>query len=152
MGLTSGSARWLMSRATSHAAATGLRLSGERRARPRHVSAPDPCLCWGPLHPGTLIRPGPHSGGPGTHPGDQACLLGSSGPVCTGVRCPSVGVRTHRYTPRCIIFPCHMVSLDLPMWWGLAPFSVWPGGAVRVQRLHAVEEGTPVLRYRQCYS
>jgi hypothetical protein len=114
MGLTSGSARWLMSRATSHAAATGLRLSGERRARPRHVSAPDPCLCWGPLHPGTLIRPGPHSGGPGTHPGDQACLLGSSGPVCTGVRCPSVGVRTHRYTPRCIIFPCHMVSLDLP--------------------------------------
>jgi hypothetical protein len=30
-GLTSGSARWLMSQATSHAAATGLRLSGERK-------------------------------------------------------------------------------------------------------------------------
>jgi hypothetical protein len=29
-GLTSGSARWLMSRATSHVAASGLRLSGER--------------------------------------------------------------------------------------------------------------------------
>jgi hypothetical protein len=29
-GLTSGSARWLMSRATSHVAALGLRLSGER--------------------------------------------------------------------------------------------------------------------------
>jgi hypothetical protein len=28
-GLTSGSARWLMSRATSHVAASGLRLSGE---------------------------------------------------------------------------------------------------------------------------
>jgi hypothetical protein len=29
-GLTSGSARWLMSRASSHVAAAGLRLSGER--------------------------------------------------------------------------------------------------------------------------
>jgi hypothetical protein len=30
-GLTSGSARWLMSRATSHVAAVGLCLSGERK-------------------------------------------------------------------------------------------------------------------------
>ena len=148
MGLTSGSARWLVSRATSHAAATGFRLSGERRARSGHVSAPDPCLCRGPLRPGTLLRPGPHSGAPGTHPGHLACLLGSSGPVRTGVQCPFVEVWTHRYTPGCIIFPCHVVPLDLPMWWGLVPFSVWPGSAVRVQRLHAVEEGTPDLRYR----
>jgi hypothetical protein len=63
MGLTSGSTRWIMSRATSHAAATGLHLSGERRARPGHVLAPDPCLCRGPLRLGTLLRPGPHSGG-----------------------------------------------------------------------------------------
>jgi hypothetical protein len=132
-----------MSRATSHAAAAGLRLSGERRARPGHVSAPDPCLCRGPLRPGTLLRPVPHSGG------DPTCLLGSSGPVRIGVRCPSVEVRTHRYTPGCIIFPCHVVPLDLPMWWGLVPFSVWPGSAVRVQRLHAVEEGTPDSGYRQ---
>jgi hypothetical protein len=62
MGLTSGSTRWLMSRAISHAAAAGLRLSGERRARPEHVSAPDPCLCRGPPRPGTLLWPGPHSG------------------------------------------------------------------------------------------
>jgi hypothetical protein len=65
MGLASGSARWLMSRATSHAAATGLRLSGERRAKSGHVSAPDPCLCRGPPHPGTLLRLGPLSGGGG---------------------------------------------------------------------------------------
>jgi hypothetical protein len=30
----------------------------ERRARPGHVSAPDPCLCRGPLRPRTLLRPG----------------------------------------------------------------------------------------------
>jgi hypothetical protein len=30
-GLMSGSTRWLMSRATSHVAASGLRLSGERK-------------------------------------------------------------------------------------------------------------------------
>jgi hypothetical protein len=35
------------------------------------------------------------------------------------------------------------------MWWGRVPFSVWPGGVVRVQRLHTVEEGTPDLGYRQ---
>jgi hypothetical protein len=135
-----------MSRATSHAAVAGLRLSGERRAKSGHMSAPDPCLCRGPLCPGTLLRLGPHSGGPGTHPGDPTCLLGSSGPVCTGVRCPSVEVQTHRYTPGCIIFPCHVVPLDLPMWWGLVPFSAWPGSAVRVQRLHVVEDGTPRFR------
>jgi hypothetical protein len=48
MGLTSGSARWLMSRATGHAEAASLRLSGKRRARPGHVPAPDPYSCWGP--------------------------------------------------------------------------------------------------------
>jgi hypothetical protein len=63
-----GSARWLMSRATSHAVAAGFRLSGERRARPGHVSALDPCLCQGPLRLGTLLRPGPHSGGPDMSP------------------------------------------------------------------------------------
>ena len=31
IGLTSGSTRWLTSRATSHVAASGLRLSGERK-------------------------------------------------------------------------------------------------------------------------
>jgi hypothetical protein len=48
MGLTSGSTHWLMSRATSHAAAMGLRLSEKHRARPGHVPPPDPYSCWGP--------------------------------------------------------------------------------------------------------
>jgi hypothetical protein len=43
--------------------------------------------------------------------------------------------------------PCG--ALSLPMWWGRVPFSVWPGGVVRVQHLHTVEEGTPDLGYRQ---
>jgi hypothetical protein len=68
MGLLSGSARWLTLRATSHAAATGFCLSREHRARSGHVSAPDSCLCQGPLRPGTLPRLGPHSGGPDMSP------------------------------------------------------------------------------------
>jgi hypothetical protein len=35
------------------------------------------------------------------------------------------------------------------MRWGRVPLSVWPGGAVRVQRLHTVEEATPDSEYRQ---
>jgi hypothetical protein len=46
-GLTSGSARWLMSRAVGHVAASGLRLSGEQK-RTRY--GPDTCrlrtLAW----------------------------------------------------------------------------------------------------------
>src|SRR5688572_21765032 len=57
--LTSGSARWLMSRATSHAAAAGLCLSGERWARPGHVPAPDPYSCRGPPRPRALLSTGP---------------------------------------------------------------------------------------------
>jgi hypothetical protein len=57
-----------MSRAISYAAAVGFRLSGERRARPGHVPAPDPCLCRGPLRPRTLLRPGPHLRGPDMSP------------------------------------------------------------------------------------
>jgi hypothetical protein len=53
------------------------------------------------------------------------------------------------YILGCITFPCHVVPLDLPMWWGRVPFSVWPGGVARVRRLHAVEEGTPNSGYRQ---
>jgi hypothetical protein len=149
IGLTSGSARWPLSRATSHAAAAGLHLSGERRAWPGHVSAPNPCPCQGPPRPGTLLRPGPCSGGPGTHPGDPTCLLGSSRLVPTGVRCSFAGVRTQRCSLGCITLPHHVVPLGLSMWWGQVPLSVRPGGVVRVQRLHTVEEGTPDSGYRQ---
>jgi hypothetical protein len=92
-GLTSGPARWLMSRATSHMAAAGLCLSKERRARPGHVPALDPYSCRGRPRPGILPRPGPYSEGPRAHPRDLTHLLGNSGFVRTGVRCPSVAVR-----------------------------------------------------------
>jgi hypothetical protein len=55
---------------------------------------------------------------------DPACLLGSSGLVHTGVRCSSAEVRTQRRILGCIIFPRHVVPLDLPMWWGRVPLSV----------------------------
>jgi hypothetical protein len=35
------------------------------------------------------------------------------------------------------------------MRWGQAPSSAWPGDVAWVRRLHAVEEGTPDLGYRQ---
>jgi hypothetical protein len=149
MGLTSGPARWLMSRATSHAAAAGLCLSGERRAGPRRVSASDPYSSRGPFRPGTLLRLGPYSEGPGAYPRDPTCLLGSSGLVRTWVRCPTVEVRTQWCILGCITFPCHVVPLDLPMWWGRVSFSVWPRDVVHVQCLHTVEEGTPDSGYRQ---
>jgi hypothetical protein len=49
---------------------------------------------------------------------------------------------------RCIIFPCHTMPLDLPMWWGWVPFSIW---SVRVQRLHTVEEGTLIQGTDKAY-
>jgi hypothetical protein len=114
MDLASGFARWLMSRATSHAAPAGLRLSGKRRARPGHVPAPGPYSCRGPPRLGTLPRPGPYLEEPGAYSRDPTCPLGISGPVRTGVQCP-LEVRTHRCTSGCIIFPCHVVPLVLPM-------------------------------------
>jgi hypothetical protein len=148
MGLTSGSARWLMSRATSHAAAAGLRLSGECRARPGHMPAPDPYSCGGPLRPGTLLRPGPYSEGPGAHPRDPACLLWEPrtctyrGPVslCGGPDPTTHPGMYYLSLPRGALRPTHV--------WGWVLFSVWPGGAKRVQRLHTVEEGTPDSGYR----
>jgi hypothetical protein len=109
-------AHWLMSRATSHASAAGFRLSEKRRVRPGQVPAPDPYSCRGPPYPGALPRPELYSEGPGAHPRDPACPLGSSGLVRTGVRCPSVEVRTQRRILGCITFPRHVLPLDLPMW------------------------------------
>jgi hypothetical protein len=88
-------------------------------------------------------------GGPGTHPGDPTCLLGSSGLVLTGVRCFSVEVQTRQCFLGCIILPRHVVPLGLSTWWGQVPLSVRPGGVVRVQRLHTIEDGTPDSGYRQ---
>jgi hypothetical protein len=42
--------------------ATGLRLRGERRIRPPHVSAPDPCIPQGPSRSETLPGFGPPPG------------------------------------------------------------------------------------------
>jgi hypothetical protein len=111
MGPTSGSACWLMSRAINHAAAAGFRLSGERRARPGHVSAPDPCLCRGPLRPGTLLRPRPHLGGPDmsprelrarTHRGPMFFCGGPDPTVLPGMYYPSL--------PRGALRPAHVVG------------------------------------------
>jgi hypothetical protein len=65
MDLASGSACWLMSRATRHATAAGLRPSGRHRTRPGHVPAldPHPCMSFWELrtrlHRGVVSLGGP---------------------------------------------------------------------------------------------
>jgi hypothetical protein len=50
---------------------------------------------------------------------------------------------------RYVVSPCHVAPFGLPMRWGQASFPAWLGDVARVRRLHAVEEGTPDLGYRQ---
>jgi hypothetical protein len=106
------------------------------------VSAPDPCLCRGSSPSWDLAKAQTSLGGPGTHPGDLACLLGSSGlllhrgPVflCGG---PDPTVLPGMYypsSPRGALRPAHVVG---------------SGATLFVQRLHTVEEGTPDSGYRQ---
>jgi hypothetical protein len=88
MDFASGSACWLMSRATLHAAAAGYRLSEKRRVRPGHVPAPDPYPCRGPRHPGTLPRSGPYWGSLELVRGTQHVLLGAPDPSVQGSGVP----------------------------------------------------------------
>jgi hypothetical protein len=111
MGLTSGSARWLMSRATSHAAAMGLRLSGKHRARGWTRVGPGPLFMSGSSWSWNLAKarslPGGTWGlpeGPGMSPWELR-THSYRGPV---------EVRTYQYTPGSLIFPCHVVLLALP--------------------------------------
>jgi hypothetical protein len=146
VGLTSGSTHWLMSRASSQAAAAGLRLGKKSHSRVGHVSAPDPYSCRGLPGPETLPGPGPYFEGPGAYPRDPACPLGSPKPISTGVRRPSTEVRTYRCTSGSLIFPCHTVLPTLPMRWGRVLLPVRPGGVARVWRLHTAERGYPCLK------
>jgi hypothetical protein len=117
MDLASGSACWLMSRATRHAAAAGLRLSGKRRARPGHVPAPDLYPCRGPPCPGTLPRPGPYWGEPGAlfeGPGMSPWKLRTHsyrGPMSLGGPDPSMHLGMYYLSlPRGAPSPAHVVG------------------------------------------
>jgi hypothetical protein len=80
--------------------AAGLHLSGKWRARPGHVSAPDPYSRKGPPHSGTLLR---------FEPTRWLRTYTYRGPVsfCGG---PDL--------LGCVVFPCHVAPFGLPMWWG----------------------------------
>jgi hypothetical protein len=111
MGLTSGSACWLTLRATSHAAAAGFRLSGERRARPGHVSAPDPCSCRGPLCPGILPGPRPYSGGLGMSPRELRARIHRGLVFLCGGPDPTMLPGTYYpSSPRGALRPAHVVG------------------------------------------
>jgi hypothetical protein len=111
--------------------AVGLRLSGKWRARPGHVSAPDPCSYQGPPRSGTLLRFGPTR---------RLRTYMYWGPVSFYGGPDLLG---------CVVSPCHVAPFGLPMRWGQASSPVWLGDIAWVWRLLAVEEGTPDLGYRQ---
>jgi hypothetical protein len=129
---TSGSARWLMSWATS----SGSPPEQEVKSK-----------AWTRVNIGPLLTPGSSLF---RDLAEVRTLLGGSGLICIGVRCSSVEVRTPRYILGCVVFSCHVAPFGLPMRWGQAPSSAWPGDDVWVRCLHAVKEGTPDLGYRQC--
>jgi hypothetical protein len=110
----------------------GLLLNGKWRARPGHVSAPDPSSYQGPPCSGTLLR---------FRPIRRLRTYMYRGPVsfCGG---PDL--------LECVVFSCHVAPFGLSMRWGQASSPVWLGDVAWVRRLHAVEEGTPDLGYRQC--
>jgi hypothetical protein len=145
-GSTSGSAHWLMSRASSQTAAAGLRLGRKSHSRDGHVPAPDPYSCQGLPGLGALPGPGPYPEGSGAYPRDPTCPLGSARPVSIGVRRPSAEVRAYRGTLGSLIFPCHAVLPTLPMRWGRVLLPVRPGGVARVRCLHTAERGYPCLK------
>jgi hypothetical protein len=88
------------------------------------------------------------SKGPGTLTRESRATIGGSGSAYRGPALPRGGP-ARLIHPGCIIFPCHMVPFDLPMWWGRALLTVWPRNSVRAPRLHAVVRGTPDSGYRQ---
>jgi hypothetical protein len=86
------------------------------------------------------------SKGPGTLTRESWATIGGSGCAYRGPALPRGGPARLIHLG-CIIFPCHMVPLDLPMWWGRALFTVWLRNGV--PRLHTVVRGTPDSGYRQ---
>jgi hypothetical protein len=116
-GLTSGSARWLTSRAVGHVAASVLRLSGEEKRTRR---GQDTCRlrtpAWPWLRPGYFCRrilgpccewPGPHTEGSGSYPW-RSWTSPEVRSICTGVRHFPMGVRTHCWYLRVyrLLWPC----------------------------------------------
>jgi hypothetical protein len=125
---SSGSARLLMSWATSSGSPPEREVEGQARTR---VSA-------GPLRTtGSFSFRNP--AGVWTYP-EAPDLYAYRGPVsfCGGPDSPGCGV-----------FPCHVAPFGLPIQWGQARSSAWLGDVAWVQCLHAVVEGTPDLGYRQ---
>jgi hypothetical protein len=101
---------------------------------------------WTRVSTGPLLTPGSSSF---WDVAEVRTLLGGSELIHIGVRCPYVEVQIPRYILGCVVFSCHMAPFGLPMRWGQAPSSAWPGDVAWVRRLHAIEEGTPDLGYRQ---
>jgi hypothetical protein len=101
---------------------------------------------WTRVSTGPLLTPG---SSPFRDLAEVRTLLGGSGLIRIGVRCHSMEVWTPRYILGCVAFSCHVAPFGLPMRCGQAPSSTWPGDVAWVRRLHAVEEGTPDLGYRQ---
>jgi hypothetical protein len=77
---------------------------------------------------------------------ESRAVIGGPGCVYRGPVLPCGG-SVRLIHPGCIIFPRHMVPLELPMWWGRASFTVRLGNVVRAPRIHNVVRGTPDSGY-----
>jgi hypothetical protein len=161
-GLTSGSARWLTSRAVGHVAASGLRLSGEQKRtwygldtcwfrtpawpelRPRYSLSQNPgALLWVARTPHKEVQD--PSRGSGLYPR-------RSGPYMQGSDTFPSGSGPTVDTLECIIFSGHVAAPEPSTWWGWVLFTTRLEIAARVRRLHTVVRGTPVSGYRQGYT
>jgi hypothetical protein len=116
-GFTSGSARWLMSWATSSGSPPEREVKGN---------------AWTRVSTGPLLTPGSSSF---RDLAEVQTLLGGSRLIRIGVRCPSMEVQTPRYILGCVVFSCHVAPFGLPKRWVQATSSAWPGYVAWVGRL-----------------
>jgi hypothetical protein len=142
-----GSAGWLMSWATSHATAAGLRLSGEPSASPGHVPAPDPFQGRVQVFPApesrdlVVICPDPTRKGPGS--------LSEVRPSCTGSGAFHIAGSDPLRVSGARPFPWPRGDPRRLMLRDGELFAAQPETSPLAQRLYLVTRGTPISRYRQ---
>jgi hypothetical protein len=157
-GLTSGSARWLTSRAACHVAASPERGAEAYAVWSGHVSAPDPCLAmmkaWvffvSESRDPAVSGPDPTERGPGPVPGVRFALVEvldlarRSGLYIQGSDTFPWGSGPTVDTLEYIVFSGHVAAPEPSTWWGRVLFTTRLEIAAWAPGLHVVVRGTPV--------
>jgi hypothetical protein len=164
-GLTSGSTRWLTSRAVGHVAASGLLLSGEWECprygldtRQHQTPAwpwlrPRYSLPWNPGTPLWVARTPPEGSRPVLGvwfaPVEVLNLARRTGLCIQGSSTFPWGSGPTVATLEYIVSSGHMAALKPPTWRGQELFTVRLEITARAPCLHTVVRGTPDSSYRQ---